>query len=308
MAKWPTAKPSPCRVWCTCCPSCSQTLFPIQKQNRARPRRSIFEDRIARAVRRMFEGRRRGACRLPASASSTSPLATRPFIHTQPLGKTAGLAVVEIPRAFLRQRRYPDAIDIALSRTDYLALTDPKRSSMCSKCIQAQLSGRRICPRQNPSMPSRSAQPTDSGGTYPGAADGFAAGAALFSRRTAGMDSAAQSSRKSCSPAVGSCIARRCWTTKPSINWMAGLQRRGNKSPGIAIKLALCRKPSIREAPAMPPPLPRAAQRAFMKCWMLYAGTRKQHSAGVGFRTHQKRYWFMVPSRMMTPARPSLPR
>ena len=169
------------------------------------PDEVFFEDRIARAVRRMFEGE--GA--VPAQAPSVCVInlsigdPARPFIHTpSPWARLLDWLSWKYRVLFcVSAGNYPDAIDIALSRTDYLALTDPKGRA-CARAFRPSCLGGASCPRQNPSMPSRSAQPTLT------AAEPTTRGSGQIccpARRCSapphglGMDSAAQSSRKSCS-------------------------------------------------------------------------------------------------------------
>ncbi|MCW5238744.1 S8 family peptidase [Verminephrobacter eiseniae] len=115
------------------------------------PDEAFFEDRIARAVRRMFEGE--GA--VPAQAPSVCVInlsigdPARPFIHTpSPWARLLDWLSWKYRVLFcVSAGNYPEAIDITLSVPDYLALTDPKKVEKVEhvlKCIQAQLSGRRI--------------------------------------------------------------------------------------------------------------------------------------------------------------------
>jgi len=112
------------------------------------PDEVFFEDRIARAVRRMFEGE--GA--VPAQAPSICVInlsigdPARPFIHTpSPWARLLDWLSWKYRVLFcVSAGNYPDAIDIALSGPDYLALTDQKKVEHVLKCIQAQMSRRRI--------------------------------------------------------------------------------------------------------------------------------------------------------------------
>ena len=112
------------------------------------PDEVFFEDRIARAVRRMFEGE--GA--VPAQAPGVCVInlsigdPARPFIHTpSPWARLLDWLSWKYRVLFcVSAGNYPDAIDIALSGPDYLALTDSQRVDHVLKCIQAQLSVRRI--------------------------------------------------------------------------------------------------------------------------------------------------------------------
>lgn len=135
------------------------------------PDEVFFEDRIARAVRRMFEGE--GA--VPAQAPSVCVInlsigdPARPFIHTpSPWARLLDWLSWKYRVLFcVSAGNYPEAIDIALSGTDYLALTDPKKVEHVLKCIQAQLSGRRILsPAESINAVTVGATHADSGGNY----------------------------------------------------------------------------------------------------------------------------------------------
>lgn len=151
------------------------------------PDEVFFEDRIARAVRRMFEGE--GA--VPAQAPSVCVInlsigdPARPFIHTpSPWARLLDWLSWKYRVLFcVSAGNYPEAIDIALSGTDYMALTDPKKVEHVLKCIQAQLSGRRILsPAESINAITVGATHTDSGGTYyQGQRTDFLPGTSLFS-------------------------------------------------------------------------------------------------------------------------------
>jgi hypothetical protein len=135
------------------------------------PDEVFFEDRITRAVRRMFEGE--GA--VPAQAPSVCVInlsigdAARPFIHTpSPWARLLDWLSWKYRVLFcVSAGNYPEAIDIALSGTDYLALTDSKKVEHVLKCIQAQLSGRRILsPAESINAITVGATHADSGGNY----------------------------------------------------------------------------------------------------------------------------------------------
>lgn len=108
----------------------------------------FFEDRIARAVRRMFEGE--GA--VPAQAPSVCVInlsigdPERPFIHTpSPWARLLDWLSWKYRVLFcVSAGNHADAIDIGLPHSEYLALTDQKKVEHVLRCIQAQLSGRRI--------------------------------------------------------------------------------------------------------------------------------------------------------------------
>lgn len=151
------------------------------------PDEVFFEDRIARAVRRMFEGE--GA--VPAQAPSVCVInlsigdPARPFIHTpSPWARLLDWLSWKYRVLFcVSAGNYPEAIDIALSGTDYLALTDPKKVEHVLKCIQAQLSGRRILsPAESINAVTVGATHADSGGNYyQGQRTDLLPGASLFS-------------------------------------------------------------------------------------------------------------------------------
>lgn len=112
------------------------------------PDEVFFEDRIARAVRRMFEGE--GA--VPAQAPGVCVInlsigdPARPFIHTpSPWARLLDWLSWKYRVLFcVSAGNYLHAIDIGLPRSDYLALTDQEKVGHALNCIQAQLSGRRI--------------------------------------------------------------------------------------------------------------------------------------------------------------------
>ncbi len=151
------------------------------------PDEVFFEDRIARAVRRMFEGE--GA--VPAQAPSVCVInlsigdPARPFIHTpSPWARLLDWLSWKYRVLFcVSAGNYPDAIDIALSGTDYLALTDPQKVEHVLKCIQAQLSRRRILsPAESINAITVGATHADSGGNYyQGQRTDLLPGASLFS-------------------------------------------------------------------------------------------------------------------------------
>jgi hypothetical protein len=151
------------------------------------PDEVFFEDRIARAVRRMFEGE--GA--VPAQAPSVCVInlsigdPSRPFIHTpSPWARLLDWLSWKYRVLFcVSAGNYPEAIDIALSGTDYLALTDPKKVEHVLKRIQAQLSGRRILsPAESINAITVGAAHADSGRNYyQGQRTDLLPGAPLFS-------------------------------------------------------------------------------------------------------------------------------
>lgn len=151
------------------------------------PDEVFFEDRIARAVRRMFEGE--GA--VPAQAPSVCVInlsigdPARPFIHTpSPWARLLDWLSWKYRVLFcVSAGNYPEAIDIALSVTDYMALTDSKKVEHVLNCIQAQLSGRRILsPAEAINAITVGATHADNGGNYyQGQRTDLLPGASLFS-------------------------------------------------------------------------------------------------------------------------------
>jgi hypothetical protein len=151
------------------------------------PDEVFFEDRIARAVRRMFEGE--GA--VPAQAPGICVInlsigdPARPFIHTpSPWARLLDWLSWKYRVLFcVSAGNYPEAIDIALSGTDYSVLTDPKKVEHVLKCIQAQLSERRILsPAESINAITVGATHADSGGNYyQGQRTDLLPGASLFS-------------------------------------------------------------------------------------------------------------------------------
>ncbi|MBO9891839.1 exopolyphosphatase [Xanthomonas citri] len=151
------------------------------------PDEVFFEDRIARAVRRMFEGE--GA--VPAQAPTICIInlsigdPSRPFIHTpSPWARLLDWLSWKYRVLFcVSAGNYPEAINIALSGTDYLALADPEKVEHVLKCIQAQLSGRRILsPAEAINAITVGATHADSAGNYyQGQRTDLLPGASLFS-------------------------------------------------------------------------------------------------------------------------------
>jgi hypothetical protein len=112
------------------------------------PDEIFFEDRIARAVRRMFEGE--GA--VPAQAPDVCVInlsigdPARPFIHTpSPWARLLDWLSWKYKVLFcVSAGNYPESIDIGLPVPEYQALSEKQQVEHILKCIQAQLSGRRI--------------------------------------------------------------------------------------------------------------------------------------------------------------------
>src|SRR6218665_1081541 len=135
------------------------------------PDEIFFEDRIARAVRRMFEGEGTTPAQAPGiciiNLSIGDP--ARPFIHTpSPWARLLDWLSWKYRVLFcVSAGNYPDAIDIALSGPEYLALTDTKKVEHVLKCIQTQLSGRRILsPAESINAITIGATHSDNGGNY----------------------------------------------------------------------------------------------------------------------------------------------
>lgn len=135
------------------------------------PDEIFFEDRIARAVRRMFEGEGTAPAQAPGiciiNLSIGDP--ARPFIHTpSPWARLLDWLSWKYRVLFcVSAGNYPDAIDIALSGSKYLALTDTKKVEHVLKCIQTQLSGWRILsPAESINAITVGATHSDNGGNY----------------------------------------------------------------------------------------------------------------------------------------------
>lgn len=112
------------------------------------PDEIFFEDRIARAVRRMFEGE--GA--VPAQAPDVCVInlsigdPARPFIQTpSPWARLLDWLSWKYRVLFcVSAGNYPESIDVGLPVPEFQALTEEQQVEHILKCIQAQLSGRRI--------------------------------------------------------------------------------------------------------------------------------------------------------------------
>ena len=135
------------------------------------PDEVFFEDRIARAVRRMFEGE--GA--VPAQAPDVCVInlsigdPARPFIHTpSPWARLLDWLSWKYRVLFcVSAGNYPERIDIGLSVPDFRALTNEQQVEHVLKCIQADLSGRRILsPAESINAISVGATHSDSSGDY----------------------------------------------------------------------------------------------------------------------------------------------
>ncbi|MGY6273995.1 S8 family peptidase [Methylomonas sp. MgM2] len=135
------------------------------------PDEVFFEDRIARAVRRMFEGE--GA--VPAQAPGVCVInlsigdPARPFIHTpSPWARLLDWLSWKYRVLFcVSAGNYPERIDIGLSVPDFRALTNEQQVEHVLKCIQADLSGRRILsPAESINAISVGATHSDNSGNY----------------------------------------------------------------------------------------------------------------------------------------------
>lgn len=135
------------------------------------PDEVFFEDRIARAVRRMFEGE--GA--VPAQAPDVCVInlsigdSARPFIHTpSPWARLLDWLAWKYRVLFcVSAGNYPERIDIGLSVPDFQALTGDQQVKHILNCIQAQLSGRRIlAPAESINAISVGATHSDNSGNY----------------------------------------------------------------------------------------------------------------------------------------------
>lgn len=135
------------------------------------PDEIFFEDRIARAVRRMFEGE--GA--VPAQAPDVCVInlsigdPVRPFIHTpSPWARLLDWLSWKYRVLFcVSAGNYPESIDIGLPVPEFQGLTEEQQVEHILKCIHAQLSGRRILsPAESINAISVGATHSDSSGNY----------------------------------------------------------------------------------------------------------------------------------------------
>ncbi len=151
------------------------------------PDEFFFEDRIARAVRRMFEGE--GA--VPAQAPNVCVInlsigdPARPFIHTpSPWARLLDWLSWKYRVLFcVSAGNYPESIDIGLPVPEFQGLTEEQQVEHILQCIQAQLSGRRILsPAESINAISVGATHSDSSGNYHlGQRTDLLPGASLFS-------------------------------------------------------------------------------------------------------------------------------
>lgn len=161
--------------------------FDPSKRREHIPNEIFIEDRIRRAVRRIFEGEGDVPAQAPDVCLinlSIGDLA-RPFVHTpSPWARLLDWLSWKYRVLFcVSAGNYLDAIDIGLSGPDYLALADEKRVAHVLKCIQTQLSGRRILsPAESINAISVGATHSDSVKSfYPGQRTDLLPNAPLFS-------------------------------------------------------------------------------------------------------------------------------
>lgn len=142
-----------------------------RNRNEHIPDEVFFEDRIERAVRRIFEGE--GT--VPAQAPSVCVInlsigdPARPFIHTpSPWARLLDWLSWKYKVLFcVSAGNYMDAIDIGMARPDYVALADDAKIEHALKCIHSQMSGRRVLsPAESMNALSVGAIHTDSAGNY----------------------------------------------------------------------------------------------------------------------------------------------
>ena len=135
------------------------------------PDEVFFEDRIVRAVRRMFEGegsvpaQAPGICVINLSIGDPE----RPFIHTpSPWARLLDWLSWKYRVLFcVSAGNYDGPINIDLPRSGYLALTDDKKRDHVLQCIHAQLSERRILsPAESINAISIGAKHSDSVGDH----------------------------------------------------------------------------------------------------------------------------------------------
>ncbi|MCW5222244.1 exopolyphosphatase [Verminephrobacter aporrectodeae subsp. tuberculatae] len=136
------------------------------------PDEIFFEDRIERAVRRMFEGEGTVPAQAPGvrviNLSIGDP--DRPFIHTpSPWARLLDWLSWKYRVLFcVSAGNYSDAIDIGIHQPNYMALADEEKVAHVLKCIQSRLSGRRILsPAESINSISVGAIHTDNSGDYP---------------------------------------------------------------------------------------------------------------------------------------------
>jgi hypothetical protein len=142
-----------------------------RNRNEHIPDEVFLEDRIERAVRRIFEGEGD----VPAQAPSVCVInlsigdPARPFIHTpSPWARLLDWLSWKYRVLFcVSAGNYLDAIDIGMPCQDYVALADDAKIEHALKCIHSQLSGRRILsPAESMNALTVGAIHTDNAGHY----------------------------------------------------------------------------------------------------------------------------------------------
>ncbi|MDY6822595.1 MAG: S8 family peptidase [Chloroflexota bacterium] len=135
------------------------------------PDEVFFEDRIERAVRRMKEGEG-GA---PAQAPSVSIInlsigdPERPFIHTpSPWARLLDWLAWKYRVLFcVSAGNYRDAIDVGIPNNEFAALADDQKIEHVLKCIERQLSHRRLLsPAESLNALTIGAMHKDASGNY----------------------------------------------------------------------------------------------------------------------------------------------
>jgi hypothetical protein len=135
------------------------------------PDEVFFEDRIERAVRRMKEGEGD----TPAQAPSVSIInlsigdPERPFIHTpSPWARLLDWLAWKYRLLFcVSAGNYGDAIDVGLPNDQFAALSDDQKVKHTLKCIEHQLSHRRLLsPAESLNALTIGAMHTDTSGDY----------------------------------------------------------------------------------------------------------------------------------------------
>ncbi len=136
------------------------------------PDEVFFEDRVARAVRRMFEGEGSTPAQAPnvcvINLSIGDP--ARPLIHTtSPWARLLDWLSWKYRVLFcVSAGNYPDAIDIGLTIPSFQLLSDQQKVEHVLKLIQTQLSERRILsPAESINAITVGASHTDEAGSYP---------------------------------------------------------------------------------------------------------------------------------------------
>lgn len=142
-----------------------------QNRNEHIPDEVFFEDRIERAVRRMFEGEGTTPPQAPSvriiNLSIGDP--ARPFIHTpSPWARLLDWLAWKYRVLFcVSAGNYLEGIDIGIPHKDYVALLEGAKVEHVLKCIEAQLSSRRILsPAESINALSVGAIHTDGFGAY----------------------------------------------------------------------------------------------------------------------------------------------